>query len=125
MFKHCDPAGIAFYPRYFEMINDTVEEFFDSVLNYSFHDMHPVNGVPTAQIEATFVAPSRLGDTLEVDLKVTKLGNSSMTLAFDAHCGDERRFLAKSVLVYIDGHGKSLAWPDSIRNAVQIQASGV
>ena len=24
-FRHCDPAGIVFYPRYFEMINDFVE----------------------------------------------------------------------------------------------------
>ena len=27
LFKHCDPAGIVFYPRYFEMINDCVEAF--------------------------------------------------------------------------------------------------
>ena len=26
-FKHCDPAGIVFYPRYFEMFNDCVEAF--------------------------------------------------------------------------------------------------
>ena len=23
-FQHCDPAGIVFYPRYFEMINSVV-----------------------------------------------------------------------------------------------------
>ena len=28
-FRHFDPAGIVFYPRYFEMINDFVEEWFD------------------------------------------------------------------------------------------------
>ena len=26
-FRHCDPAGIVFYPRYFEMMNDAVELF--------------------------------------------------------------------------------------------------
>jgi 4-hydroxybenzoyl-CoA thioesterase len=31
LFKHCDPAGIVFYPRYFEMINDCVEAFFDEI----------------------------------------------------------------------------------------------
>ena len=25
-FQHCDPAGIVFYPRYFEMLNTTIEE---------------------------------------------------------------------------------------------------
>ena len=27
-FQHCDPAGIVFYPRYFEMISQSVEEWF-------------------------------------------------------------------------------------------------
>ena len=27
-FRHCDPAGIVFYPRYFEMMNDAIEIFF-------------------------------------------------------------------------------------------------
>ena len=32
LFKHCDPAGIVFFPRYFEMMNDCVETFFDEAL---------------------------------------------------------------------------------------------
>jgi 4-hydroxybenzoyl-CoA thioesterase len=31
LFKHCDPAGVVFYPRYFEMINDCVEALFDDI----------------------------------------------------------------------------------------------
>ena len=31
-FEHCDPAGIVFYPRYFEMINGTVEDWFEEDL---------------------------------------------------------------------------------------------
>ncbi|MCO5127369.1 MAG: hypothetical protein M9957_08845 [Rhodobacteraceae bacterium] len=27
-FNHCDPAGIVFYPRYFEMANTVCESFF-------------------------------------------------------------------------------------------------
>ena len=33
LFRHCDPAGIVFYPRYFEMMNDTVEAFFGTALD--------------------------------------------------------------------------------------------
>ena len=36
-FRHCDPAGIVFYPRYFEMINDFVEEWFDKGMGLPFH----------------------------------------------------------------------------------------
>jgi len=36
VFRHCDPAGIVFFPRYFEMINDCVESFFSEVLDWPF-----------------------------------------------------------------------------------------
>ena len=28
-FRHCDPAGIVFYPRFIEMAHSVVEDFFD------------------------------------------------------------------------------------------------
>ena len=39
-FNHCDPAGIVFYPRYFEMTNSVVENFFPDEVGHSFapHD---------------------------------------------------------------------------------------
>ena len=39
-FQHCDPAGIVFYPRYYEMLNLTVERFFERQLGYSFNRLH-------------------------------------------------------------------------------------
>ena len=38
-FNHCDPAGIVFYPRYFEMVNSVVENFFREVAGHSFAAM--------------------------------------------------------------------------------------
>ena len=38
-FNHCDPAGIVFYPRYFEMVNSVVENFFLEDVGYSFARM--------------------------------------------------------------------------------------
>ena len=35
-FKHCDPAGIVFYPRFIEMINDAVEAMFDEAIGWPF-----------------------------------------------------------------------------------------
>ena len=65
LFKHCDPAGIVFYPRYFEMINDCVEAFFNDALATPFHRLIAAGGVPTVRIENEFVAPSRHGDRLD------------------------------------------------------------
>jgi 4-hydroxybenzoyl-CoA thioesterase len=36
LFKHCDPTGIVFYPRFFEMINDAVEAMFSDLLDRPF-----------------------------------------------------------------------------------------
>ena len=35
-FNHCDPAGIVFYPRYFEMVNSVCENFFREVAGLSY-----------------------------------------------------------------------------------------
>ncbi|MBY0236971.1 MAG: acyl-CoA thioesterase, partial [Burkholderiaceae bacterium] len=35
-FGHCDPAGIVFYPRYFEMLNALVEDWFTQGLQVDY-----------------------------------------------------------------------------------------
>lgn len=121
MFKHCDPAGIVFYPRYFEMINDTVELMFDEMLEHPFAQMHRDGrgGVPTAAIEAQFHAPSRHGDQLDITVQGTKLGRTSLGLAFAATCADAPRFSAHSTIVNIDQNGKPLAWDAEIRARIE------
>jgi len=81
-FKHCDAAGIVFYPRYFEMLNDFIEDWFAEALGWPFDAMHgPAHaGVPTAEINIRFTAPSRLGERLTRELRVRQLGGSSLTV---------------------------------------------
>ncbi len=115
-FNHCDPAGIVFYPRYFEMTNSVVENFFNDVVGRSFASMHrgADNGVPTVSLVAEFVAPSRLGDKVLFSLKIEKLGRSSVSLKIEGHMGAELRLRVALVLVWIDGM-KSAAWPEAMR----------
>ncbi len=81
-FNHCDPAGIVFYPRYFEMVNSVIENFFADVVGRSFAQMHngAANGVPTVAIETSFQRPSRLGDKVLFSLAVEKIGGSSLLM---------------------------------------------
>ncbi len=115
-FNHCDPAGIVFYPRYFEMTNSVVENFFNDVVGRSFASMHrgADNGVPTVSLTAEFTAPSRLGDKVLFSLKIEKLGRSSVSLKIEGHMGAELRLRVALTLVWIDGM-KSAAWPDAMR----------
>lgn len=117
-FQHCDPAGIVFYPRYFEMINSVVEQFFRDHIGYSFGAMHLSDqmGVPTARIEAEFHAPSRLEDILTFTLSVPRVGNSSAGFTIKATCGDEARMTVQSTIVQINiSTGRSTPWSAPVR----------
>ncbi|XWN29442.1 MAG: thioesterase family protein [Devosia sp.] len=118
MFQHCDPAGIVFYPRYFEMINETVETFFDEAIGYAFATMHgrDCRGVPTVTISADFKAPSRLGDVVDFAMTIMKIGNTSLSYELTASCAGEVRLEAKGTLVHIsDQSGRPVPWSDEVR----------
>lgn len=130
-FNHCDPAGIVFYPRYFEMTNSVCENFFREVVGYSYHAMMADGiGVPTARIETDFRAPSRLGDVLDWHLVVERLGGSSATFRLGARCGQEDRLTARLTLVWLSPEHRPehrpehwpkprpSRWPDPIRAAL-------
>ena len=106
------------------MINDVVEEYFESVLDYPFSKLHAMNGIPTAQISATFSSPGRLGDILNIMVTLTDVGRSSVKLHLETQCEGELRFSANSVLVFIDKNGKSTPWPDSIKQKLHAQLRG-
>jgi 4-hydroxybenzoyl-CoA thioesterase len=105
-FKHCDPAGIAFYPRYVEMLNDVMEAWFDEGVGCSFHALHLERriAIPTVSLNCEFKRPSRLGDRLIARLNVERVGGSSVTLLHrlvePTH--DELRMTARHVIVFID-----------------------
>lgn len=118
LFQHCDPAGIVFYPRYFEMTNQTVEAWFDDAIGYSFGTMqlHDHTGVPTVTITADFTATSRIGDVLDFSLHLTKLGRSSADVVIEARCGDQLRVKARKTLVFVNkSDGRPTSWPEAVR----------
>ncbi|MEM9196396.1 MAG: thioesterase family protein [Pseudomonadota bacterium] len=119
-FGDCDPAGIVFYPRYFEMINAVVEDWF-AHLGHDFRQIiqHDGNGVPTVTISAEFPAASRMGEVLEFSLRPVRIGGASLELLIEAVCGGELRLTARPVLVWIDGAAmKARPWPEALRRQI-------
>lgn len=118
-FNHCDPAGIVFYPRYFEMTNSVAENFFRDVVQVPYEAMMTRGeGVPTARLEVTFHAPSRLGDVLDWRMEVLRIGGSSLGLALEAHGPEGRRISAALTLVFINGKGRPQTWTDEMRGRI-------
>ena len=117
-FQHCDPAGIVFYPRYFEMVNATVEEWFATRLGVSFAEIHgPMRrGVPTARFRVDFKAPSRLGETLDFALAPERVGRSSCDLRLRVACdGELRADFAQTLVWIVMDTGRPEPWPEPLR----------
>jgi 4-hydroxybenzoyl-CoA thioesterase len=118
-FGDCDPAGIVFYPRYFEMFNSIVEDWCDQGLGMSFREMHLKHGigVPTVHIETDFIAPSELGDLLQAQLTVDRIGGASMHVAIRLFGPDgTARVRASIVLVTMNLHERrAIPLPDDMR----------
>lgn len=120
-FAHTDAAGIAFYPRYFGLINDLIEDWFGEGLGFDFKHLHidEKRAVPTVHIEADFIGASRMHDMLDFSLTLRKMGTSSITLDIGATCGKQDRLKMTFVIVHMDMvTGKSLPWPAEMRAAM-------
>lgn len=81
-FRHTDFAGIVFYPRFLEMLNDLVEDWFDEALERPFSKIHETNGIPTVDLKVQFKNAARIGEILTKKLWVKELKNSSVICGF-------------------------------------------
>lgn len=120
-FADVDPAGIVFYPRFFEMLNGAVEDWF-AHMGMDFRTMHLERhvGVPTVRIECDFVAPCELGEELVIAISPTRIGQSSCTIDYLLSCKGETRLKATGVLVFMDlAAKKSIPWPDALRARIE------
>ncbi len=81
-FQHVDYAGIVFYPRFLEMLNCLVEDWFEEALGRPFSQMHETNGIPTVDLKVQFKKAARLGEILTKKLWVKKLGGASILCGF-------------------------------------------
>lgn len=123
-FNHCDPAGIVFYPRYFEMTNSVCENFFADVAGRSYARIIAAgNGLPTVRLETSFRAPSRLGERVDFTLRVTAIGRSSVDVAITATCAGETRIEVTKRLVWLGADRRAAPWPDDIRAALSAALS--
>src|SRR5690348_10099820 len=118
-FSHSDPAGIVYYPNYFDMFNAVIEDWFNTSLqvDYAAQILKDRIGLPTVHAECDFFVPSRMGEKLTYSLLVREIGRSSMKLEIVGHVGAQERLRARLVLVVIslDTH-RSIPIPAPLRD---------
>lgn len=118
-FQHCDPAGIVFYPRYYEMLNQVVEDWFAEGLGWGFAEMaRKSEGVPLVHAECDFLRASQIGEHVTFTLELTRLGRKSFNLTITGASAGEERLRAHMVLAYVrtTAHRmQAIALPDELR----------
>ena len=70
----CDPAGIIFYPRYFEIFDASTAALFERALGMTKFEMFKTcdfAGFPLVRTQAQLLKPTRFGDDVTVDTTIT------------------------------------------------------
>ncbi len=76
----CDPAGIIFYARYFEIFDVSTTVLIERALGMKKIDYlkaYDFFGHPLVETRARFRLPTRFGDTVEIETAVVGCGRSS------------------------------------------------
>lgn len=116
----CDPAGIIFYPRYFDIFDASTSALFEKVLGltklellkaFNFADF------PLLHTRARFLRPTRYGDDVTVNTAIT-FSDTSFEVAHRlslkgetcVECTEKRQWVVRGA----DGEFKSSPVPDEM-----------
>lgn len=120
-FGDCDISGTAYFPSYLNILNGVNEEFWEK-LGWPWYEIiwNHRWGTPTVHLSCDFSAPSFFGEALTFELRVLKVGRSSVTVAHEISCKGEKRWSSRQVLAAsdLDKHC-SIPWPPEVKAALE------
>lgn len=120
-FAHCDPSGIVYFARWFDMLNGVIEDFFGAVLGLDYHVLIRDRrlGLGYGQAHADYLRPGLMGDVVDFAVLVERVGGASIGLLVPGYRGTEPVIAARLVIVTtdLDAH-KAIRVPDDLRAAV-------
>ena len=76
----CDPAGIVFNSRFFEIFDTGTWHMFEAALGVKPHELagtFGIMGIPLVEASANFITPIKFGDTVEMASRVREFRRSS------------------------------------------------
>jgi 4-hydroxybenzoyl-CoA thioesterase len=121
-FSHCDPAGIVYFPHYFDMFNGLIEDWYKEELGHDYAELVMADryGFPFVHIECDFKIPSRMGEVIDLTLLVERIGRSSLGIAIICHRDGLERLRARMVTAMMALEtGKPEPMPPRLRDAIE------
>ena len=80
----CDPAGIVFYPRYFEMFEACIAALFERATGMTKYQMlkaYQFSGYPVVEARAQFLSPAKYGDDVVAETSISEFRRSSFDVS--------------------------------------------
>ena len=117
-FSDCDPAGIVYTPRYVDMLNGVIEDFFLDGLGIDYHGLITGGlGLGYASLHCDFFRPAHMGDRLTMTPLVDRIGGTSVEFVVHGHDGNDEILRGRLVMV-TTRLGRPIPLPPPIRAAL-------
>ena len=102
-FGDTDPAGLVYYPNIFHYFHIALEEFFAARCGMGYQKLMADEriGFPTVNAQTQFLVPFVYGDQVDVEIFVSKTGDSSATFEYSARRASDQMLCARSTQVHV------------------------
>ena len=86
----CDPAGIVYFPRYYEFFDACTNALFEKagLKKHEMLEKYKILGIPLVETSAKFFVPSSFGDTVAVESRIKEWGKSSFSVEHKLYKGE-------------------------------------
>jgi YbgC/YbaW family acyl-CoA thioester hydrolase len=100
--SECDPLGIIWYGAYLKYFEAAEHEMFRAAgLPYEVLRVEREVQLPRKAFTVEFVSPAQMDELLDIDVGVAKIGNSSLTMRFEAYNAADRTLRATAQLTVV------------------------
>ena len=119
-FGDADPAGLVYYPVLFHYCHVAMEEFLAERLGIPYHKLMAEEriGFPTVSSKAEFFKPLVYGDEADIDVSVSRQGQSSATFEYNIRRASDSALCVSATNVHVsmnlDTH-RAVPIPDRFR----------
>ena len=125
----CDPAGIVFNPRFFEVFDDCTAQLLAAATGLEKRALmatHAAAGIPLVKTSAQFFSPISYGQTVFVLSTVRRPSRSSFEVRHQVIAGGATAAVGDETRVWTamgpDGQLKAAPIPDAVRAALETGA---
>ena len=119
-YRDVDLQQIVYFAKYLEYVDIALDDYWRS-LGWATSQTALAGGFETAMVhvELDYLSPARYDDCIDVGIRVTRLGTSSVDVSYVIRRADEPLVRGKLVLVNFDREtGRSRPLPERLRQAV-------